>query len=354
MIGNRSTHDAEAFANGFVGRGTLDTEVQELVCFAEGLCELGVEPDPEFMSSLRSNLMVEADSVLVKSAPRAAVAITATSHPARRRLIAAATAVVAMAASVSLVASSAQALPGDMLYPIKRGVENVELTLHHGDAARGNFELAQATERLAEAQALSGRADDASKQQVANSLSAFTAKAESGSQSLFADYSDGGDRASVEKVNTFAASSSSTLAAMSEELPATQSVDLLAAAASAISNLATQAASLCADCDAGSLSSITKRITDLASPVAKPSPSTAKTKPTTTSQQPAAPAASPQPSGTVANTPPKTAVPLPSAPPIVAPLTDTTKTLLGTIVGDDEQPGLVTGLLGGLLGTPKN
>ncbi len=353
MIGHRSTNDAEAFANGFVGRGELDAEVRDLVRFAERLCEFGTEPDPVFLSTLRSDLMIEAETVLVKSAPRAAMATKVTPHRTRRRLIAAATAGVAMAASVSLVAASAQALPGDMLYPVKRGVENVELTLHHGDAARGNFELAQATERLAEAQALAGRKDDTSRLQVADSLSAFTAKAESGAQSLFADYSNAGDQASIEKVSAFTASSRSTLVDMSQALPATQSAGLLDAAAAAISTIANQASSLCADCQAGSLSSITKRITDLTSQTALRSPAPAKTAPDKTQQTPALVGAT-RPSSPVASPQPKSESLSPSTPLAVDPPPDTTKTVLGSLLGSDDQTGLVPGLLGGLLWSPKN
>ena len=73
------------------------------------------------------------------------------SHPVRRRLVGLTAAAVAAVGSVGMITTSATAVPGDVLYPVKRGVESVQLALHRGDTSRGEFQLDQARERLAEA-----------------------------------------------------------------------------------------------------------------------------------------------------------------------------------------------------------
>lgn len=348
MIGSRSNREAEAFANALDDRGPRSSEVDHLVRLAQGLRESAIEPAPEFLRSLRGDLMTEAATVLVKTGSTTKAA-RSTSHPVRRRLVAAAAAGVAMAGSVSIVASSSQALPGDMLYPVKRSVESIELTLHRGDADRGAFELAQASERLAEARSLAGEDDSRSKQFVAEALEQFTVKAQSGSQALFNDYSGDGDRASIEKVSEFATSSSSMLGDISDKLPANGPSNLLTAAATTVTDLVAQVTSLCSDCDVASLSSITKRVGELNSTAADTPRDTTKAEPKAPNQT--TPSAVTAPQESTALTPPKTSTGLIPVVPSPTPVVEPTKTLVGTLLGDDSQEGVVPGLLNGLLGS---
>jgi hypothetical protein len=52
------------------------------------------------------------------------------------------------------VAASSSSLPGDFLYPVKRAVEKVELTIHRDPASRARLHLEFAQRRLAELSAL--------------------------------------------------------------------------------------------------------------------------------------------------------------------------------------------------------
>src|SRR5690349_13297026 len=135
----RHHDDATAFAEAWSGRAPRDAEIASLVSCAEQLCAAAaVEPSAEFRVGLRDRLMTEAASVLVTSpepvrtATKPAVSVP---RPGRRRLAGATAALIGAVSAVSLIGSSASALPGDVLYPVKRTVENVELAMHTSDVS---------------------------------------------------------------------------------------------------------------------------------------------------------------------------------------------------------------------------
>lgn len=359
MMGRRSHDDAQSFDDALTtGRPPKNEHIAELVRFAEGLCEAAaVEPSAEFRGALRAQLMTEATTVLVPMppAPTASTRLRDATHDTpvrsgRRRIAGMTAALVASAGAVGLVASSASAVPGEMLYPVKRGVESVELTLHRDDASRGAFQLSQASERLAEARQLS--ADGGSADLIARSLDDFSSAATNGSARLFTVYSETGAESSIDEVNDFAASSSLDLRALSEQLPASAS-DSLEAASDAVTDLAGQASSLCASCDPADIAALVAPATELvkqttapAQPSARPSESISA--PRTPSKAPT----SSSPTGTPTATTPPPVKAAPAQPVTTPSLTDLTDPLLGGLLGDDDQVGLVPGLLDGLLGTP--
>lgn len=345
----RASKDAEGFADALEGRGHRNSDVQELVRLAESLCEAAVDPSPDFVLSLRSELMADASSVLVV-APKPVRTATArpVAHPVRRRLAAATAAVLATAGMVGIVSSSAQALPGEMLYPVKRGVESVQLTVHRSDASRGEFQLAQATERLAEAKSLANKDDSPSEELVIHSLTDFADQASAGSESLFSDYADGGNDVSINKVTNFATASSTTLSALSGKLsPDAEGVFKLAA--STVTDLAAQATALCTECQTAKLTSLANTVSTIAKQGGGAAPSsTEKKTPTvgTATSAPSTPGAinlSPEP------------LPGVTLPPTSKPQDpgSVTKPIVGALLGDDDQVGLVPGLLDGLLGGGK-
>ncbi len=355
MIGPLASNDAEDFADALEGRGPRTGEVRELVRFAEALCESAVDASPDFLLSLRMQLMTEAETVLVKT-PVAVRTQTRTIkpalHPVRRRIAAATAALIATSGMIGIVASSAEALPGDMLYPVKRGVETVELSLHRSDASRGSFQLAQASERLAEAHSLSVLTDSHSEELVAKSLAEFSDTAAAGSAALFQDYTDGGNKKSIDEVSKFATSSNSVLESMSAKLPAS-STDAFKTASTTVTDLVSQASSLCAECNIASLPTTlastvanvltphTKTTTD-SSNSATGDASTPSSTPTTVVGKLIDTVTSPLPTKTP-TTSPTTAAPAPT-------LSSVTDPLIGALLGDDTQTGLVPGLLNGLLG----
>lgn len=359
MIGRRSHDEAQSFDDALSsGRAPRDEHIAELVRFAEGLCEIAsVEPSAHFRSSLRSQLMAEAVTVLepMPSTPRLVTSSpTTTTRPVRRRVASVTAALVASAGVVGIVASSASAVPGEMLYPVKRSVESVELQLHRDDASRGSFQLAQASERLAEARRLS--ADGQSSSLIADSLDDFSTAAASGSSKLFSDYSSTGQEASIREVNEFAATSSLDLSALSGQLPE-QLADSFAAASAAVTDLATEASSLCASCDPADVRALVGAVTDAArsddastaaaQPSQVPVKTPAATKPPVTRSPAAASSSTPQPATSQPSSP------APAAPSKTPSLSTITDPLVGGLLGNEQQPGLVPGLLNGLLGNTQ-
>lgn len=354
MIGPRASKDDEAFADALEGRGLHNSDVQQLVRFAESLCQAAVEPSADFVLGLRAELMADAATVLVVTHRPARVETShLVAHPVRRRLAAATAGVLATAGLVGIVTSSAQAAPGEMLYPVKRGVESIELVIHRSDADRGSFQLSQATERLAEAQALAAEGNARNDDLVVQSLSDFAVTASSGSQSLFSDYTSGGDNASVDKVNNFATASSAMLSNLSGDISPNTS-DAYKTAASTVTDLASQASILCNACAKAELASMARAVTSLRKDAGNKSSGTdqtvAKSSPKTTSGPTTSAPTSSATNGTGTPTfasPKLPVLPLPTVP---TNITDATKPLVGAVIGDEDENGLVPDLVGGLLG----
>ena len=352
----------DAWESGVHGTG----QVAELVRTAQTLrASATVAPRPEFASALRERLMTEGQTVLVpapgasRRTADAGAAPTAAPSRARRRLATAAVAAVSSLGVVGLVASSASALPGDVLYPVKRTVEDVELALHRSDEARGTQRLELAAERLHEVRAVIADGSPAARAQVPALLDEFSTQAEQGSASLFDAYDTDGSTASITTVNDFAAASAVDLTTMAADVPADAS-ESISAAAAAVTDLAGQASRLCAGCGTADLGSLVGLVRAVLAPAdsgsgsrreasagrsaAAPSPSTAggSTAPSTV---------------TPSTRPPLVQVPtLPAPTPTATPrkgVGTVTDPLLDGLLGDDDQEGLVPGLLGGLLGPKK-
>ena len=346
MIGRRSQDDAQSFDEAWGGRTPRDAQIAELVKVAERLCEAASEqPSDEFRQSLRTRLMVEARTALVpmKASQQVDKATTRPARPVRRRVAGLTAALVASAGVVGLVASSASAVPGEMLYPVKRGVESVELALHRDDASRGSFQLAQASERLAEAQELSADDPDRSADMIADTLDDFSSQAQSGSSSLFNDFSSSGSEKSVQKVNDFAAAASTDLATLSDQIPS-EADESFRAAAQTVQDLATQASSLCSSCSSVDLQSLVSAVTGYASSGAAAQESDTKESDSTTKGDTS--------DSTTAEPTEKPLVAAPTLAPTTEDpsLSDVTDPVIGALLGDEEQTGLVPGLLDPLLG----
>ena len=194
---------------------------------------------------------------------------------------------VASAGVVGIVSSSASAVPGEMLYPVKRSVESVELALHRDDASRGSFQLRQASERLAEARELSanGAFRDASSPTRSKTSPRRPSPAPT---ALFSDYTDNGEQKSIRTVNDFAVEATADLSALSSQLPPGAD-DSFEAATAAISDLATQASSLCSACTTGDLQKLVASVKGLsvtpkATPITKTTDGTSGTQSDTDSE----------------------------------------------------------------------
>jgi Domain of unknown function (DUF5667) len=209
--------------------------------------------DPTFVTTLRDRLVAEAESVLVSAAAdrdesdaRLRLRPTTPQSRRRHRRLAALVSGLALAGASATIAVAAQtALPGDTLYPVKRGLEGAHAELTFDRADRGRLLLHDAGTRLDEVQELSREHADPSRVDAA--LVSFTQQAVTGSDLLVADYDATGDRSSMTSLRTFTASSMGRLNVLQAEVPP-QSLDALLQAAQALDQV--QATSLvhCPSC----------------------------------------------------------------------------------------------------------
>lgn len=225
------------------------------------------EPDPAFVADLRDRLLAEAESVLVAAAAERADAdarlrlapVTPRVRRRRRRLAAAVSGAVLVGASATMAYASQTALPGDGLYPVKRGLENAHAELTFDRAARGRVLLGSADTRLDEAQQLArSHADPA---RVDEALDAFTQQAVQGSDLLVSDYESSGDRSSITTVRSFAVTSMDRLDELQSEVPP-QSLDPLLRAAQAVDQVQQTSVQACAVCRGPVLSSLPSVLTE--------------------------------------------------------------------------------------------
>ncbi len=132
----------------------------------------------------------------------------------RARIAVAGLALVGATATLSVVAQSA--LPGDLLYPLKRGIESAEAGLRVSEQGKGTTLLASATTRLDEVSRLDAEDHPA---EIADTLDDFTAQATEASDLLLSSYAAKGDDATVVDLRSFTAESMTSLSDLDGQLP---------------------------------------------------------------------------------------------------------------------------------------
>jgi hypothetical protein len=162
--------------------------------------------------------MVEATVVLTPQTAGLALPVR-TRGKRERRLVAVASAAVLLGGTASMAAAAQNALPGEALYPLKRGIENVEAGLSVSSAGRGRDLLHQADARLAEAQGLVDRGAVDGGPQVTHTIEAFTSQAQQGADLLVASYADTDDPRSIAAVRTFAGDALARIEALNRTAP---------------------------------------------------------------------------------------------------------------------------------------
>ena len=208
-------------------------------------------PRPDFTLALREQLMAEADTVLLPAPTADAERLTLPRRTARDRRIAAAVGAVAIiGASTSIAVAAQSALPGEMLYPIKRLLESAETGAQLSDSGKGSSLLDNAADRLAEVTALSRTSDLDEADTIAATLTTFSEQSLEASDFLLDDYAAGGDRSSVEALNQFTVSSMATLAQLEAVLPP-GARDELQEAAQVLVEIDSAAAAACPVCRGG-------------------------------------------------------------------------------------------------------
>jgi hypothetical protein len=218
MLPNRRR--AEELADAIDGRRPAqNAEVRELVAVAAAMQATSqVLPRADFTADLRAQLVAAAHREL--SSPAGGEPTPRAERPRRsgyRRLgVAAATgAFVVVGGTTGIASASEHALPGDLLYPVKRGVEQIDLRLTANDAERGRLELELAQTRLDEVGKLLESGDPVAEALVAETLEDFTESAGAGSELLLKPQDTSASAATL--VNAFAVDSSLTLNVLAPE-----------------------------------------------------------------------------------------------------------------------------------------
>jgi len=239
---------ADEFAAAVDGSRAVPEELRPLVSVATALREQeqveAATPRPEFAAELRVRLMAEAERSLAPDAPL--VLPQRQRGPRERRLVAAASVAVLLGGSAGMAAAAQGALPGEALYPIKRGIERAEAGLSVSTAGRGQDLLRQADGRLAEVEGLLDGSPTAAPQ-VPGTIQDFVDQAQEGAELMLASFEETSDPASVVAVREFAASSIALLQEIARTAPP-EAQDELAAAAMALKDIDARAADLCASC----------------------------------------------------------------------------------------------------------
>ncbi len=232
-----------------------EAEIDALVAVVGAVRALPeVRPSDAFSEALRTRLVAAAERDLLPSqrdrrSPREEGRAGA---PLRHRvgLAAAAGALVVTGGGAGIASASAAAIPGELLYPVKRGVERVDVALAGDDGAAGRAEMEHAGTRLDEVGALLATADPTTGRRVVDTLRDFTSTATSGGTRLVASYTETSDRADMTVLHESAVAFDAALTDLATALPA-EAADAFAAAAATVSTLDEQATELCPDCAGG-------------------------------------------------------------------------------------------------------
>ncbi|MFH9608295.1 DUF5667 domain-containing protein [Streptomyces sp. NPDC017448] len=131
---------------------------------------------------------------------------------------------VAAGAFGGVAAASSDALPGDSLYGLKRGMEDISLGMTKGDTERGEAYLDQASTRLSEARRLmergrSGPLDHESLGAVRRALNGMSHDASEGHRLLHAAYQRDGAIGPIQTLDTFSRSHRDTWSSLRDRLP---------------------------------------------------------------------------------------------------------------------------------------
>ncbi len=204
-----------------------------------------VLPRADFVGDLRSRLMTAAETELV-AAPAVVRHLPPSRTPQRKRRIGTlAASLVIVGGSAGMAAAASGSLPGDGLYPIKRGVEQASLAARIGDGAKGRTLLAHAASRLDEVRDLQALGSPDA-QLTATTIDAFREAADAGSARLFGSFAADRDSADIIAVRDFTAEQMAQI----DELSGTSATtdEALLDAADTLALIDQEARTLCETC----------------------------------------------------------------------------------------------------------
>jgi hypothetical protein len=220
---------------------TADPEQVRMLAVAGGLAALPApEMDPQVKTEQRAQLIAAMETMFAtggggptvpeqrrRGAHRAAGPLSRLRPRSRwSRGVAAGGIGVGVAAGAfgGVAAASTNALPGDTLYGLKRGMEDLKLSLADGDSERGRLYLDQASTRLNEARRLmergrSGDLDPDSVAEVRRALNGVKDDAGEGHRLLHNAYTRDGSMGPIKTLSTFSQKHRRGWTDLSSELP---------------------------------------------------------------------------------------------------------------------------------------
>jgi hypothetical protein len=241
---------AEEFASVVDGsrRGDVAERYADLVACVDELRGQEIPaPRADFVADLRMRLMDAADELLLPAGAEPAPVIALPTPAARRqrRVSIAAAAFVVIGGSAGVAAAAENALPGDPLYPIKRGIESAQVSLNASDSGKGQDLLRNAATRLEETERLIS--DKKSSATITSTLSTYRDTVSDGADKLFVSFQRNGDAKDITRLRTMLSTQLTKLDALSAEAPASTQ-PAFTAARQLIADLDQQASVLCASC----------------------------------------------------------------------------------------------------------
>lgn len=341
MRGNawsRRAEEFDALVAGKSGAAEGDRELLDLVAALRSVEPVSARPD--FVASLRTQLVAAAEREPARAEEALAVRLTPRQRRGsrERRLAALVGGFAVVSATGSMAMASQSALPGDVLYPVKRAIENAETNLQPDGASKAEALLAHAESRLDEVRELTARNGDA--ESISSTLQDFTDQTEQASEFTLDDYAATGNADRIVELRAFAADSMDVLGALGPVVPA-ESRPILITATQTVRQVDIAAWEACAECAGGdiaqipdfalqsSLSDVLNGTVPTIASVTKPDPKPAKPR---------------QESTATPETPAETPTSVPS-PPSTNP-TDKPTTIIGDAI-DDVTDGVKDGLGGG-------
>lgn len=256
MRPNAWSRSAEEFDALVAGKSGDTAGLRELLDVVAAL--RSVEPvsaRPEFVSSLRTQLIAAAE----REPARAEEALAARLTPRQRRgsrerrLAALVGGFAVVSATGSMAMASQSALPGDVLYPVKRAIENAQTNLQPDGASKAETMLAHAEARLDEVRELTARNADSTV--ITSTLQDFTDQTEQASEFALEDYATTGKGERIADLRAFAADSMDVLGALGPVVPA-DSRSILITATQTVRQVDVAAWEACAECATGDLAQI--------------------------------------------------------------------------------------------------
>ena len=235
------------------GHDRHDMEIDQLVGIVSVMRREAAEderatPREGFVLDLRERLMTEAEVVL--SPKKASLTLPPRTRGKReRRLVAVATAALVFGGTAGMAAAAQNSLPGEALYPIKRGIESAQVGLATSPSSRGDHLLSQARDRLVEIQGLVAAGQTTGSPRIPGTLDEFTSQAREGSDQLLSSYADTKDPKTIAAVRDFAARDLTILEGLAQTAPpeAQPALQKAAIALAAIDARASEACSACSN-----------------------------------------------------------------------------------------------------------